>query len=369
MVDIAAGLPMLPRLFSDPTAAPPLLPRLSIDPAKISIMGFSSGAGFATSQCVAFSSVYSGCGFFAAEPYHCDVQYWPGDELMPGINPACPLCDGCPTNTTLKTCSCNWPKGSPKEDKLDVGVLIRHAEAVAAQGKIDDVKHLKGSRIFIHQGLHDQYNFPVSTSNTSGPANSKRFFDAFGADVQIKITNSSHAWPLDGFGTPCGKAASFLESCGYDAPGAMLQHAHHGELSPPVPRGEYVNTSLTQFSQVPFYSEDNLGTHGAGLATFGYVYVPSRCREANAMCALHLSLHGCSEKYYYDYAVVHLGLLEWGEANGIVILFPQITPHGTTGEEKIGCFDTYGQKGPDYDQKSGTQMTAVRSMVAAVAGV
>lgn len=67
--------------------------------------------------------------------------------------------------------------------------------------------------------------------------------------------------------------------------------------------------------------------------------------------------------------VYELGFLQWGESNDIVMLFPQVHPHGTTAQERAGCFDVYGQKGHDYDAKSGVQMHALRSMMTAVASV
>ena len=43
--------------------------------------------------------------------------------------------------------------------------------------------------------------------------------------------------------------------------------------------------------------------------------------------------------------------------------------HGTTVQEKIGCWDAYAQTSPKYDTKDGIQMKAIRQMIKRIAGV
>ena len=76
---------MLASLLQSAAAAqgPPPLPALSIDPTGISISGLSSGADFVVQFQVAFSSLISGVGVFAGQPYHCAVTFFEGDELVP----------------------------------------------------------------------------------------------------------------------------------------------------------------------------------------------------------------------------------------------------------------------------------------------
>ena len=59
----------------------------------------------------------------------------------------------------------------------------------------------------------------------------------------------------------------------------------------------------------------------------------------------------------------------WGEANGIVVMFPRIQPHGYAKETQSGCWDAYAQSGADYAYKSGVQMAAVRDMIRTISGV
>ena len=68
-----------------------------------------------------------------------------------------------------------------------------------------------------------------------------------------------------------------------------------------------------------------------GLADSAYVYVPSGCKGGRKACRLHLSLHGCWGYKDYPEMVAHLGFLEWGEANDIIILYPQAAGDHATG--------------------------------------
>jgi hypothetical protein len=64
----------------------------------------------------------------------------------------------------------------------------------------------------------------------------------------------------------------------------------------------------------------------------------------------------------------YLGFQEWGEANGIVIVFPRLQVHGGTRQTQDGCWDAYAQSGADFALKSAAQMHAVRQMIAAIGG-
>ena len=50
-------------------------------------------------------------------------------------------------------------------------------------------------------------------------------------------------------------------------------------------------------------------------------------------------------------------------------VYPKLQPHGGTTESQDGCYDGYAQTGVDYALQSGAQITAVRAMIKAVAGI
>ena len=60
----------------------------------------------------------------------------------------------------------------------------------------------------------------------------------------------------------------------------------------------------------------------------------------------------------------HGGFNEWALRNSIVVLYPRLSRRGTASlQQKIACWDAYGQTGADYDVQAGAQMWAVRAMV------
>ena len=237
---------------------------------------------------------------------------------------------------------------------------------------------------YLYRGSHDPVYLNGSVLNV------RNLFDHFGAVTHFNYTTpSAHCWPLDnGYGTPCGKGV--IENCHYDGPGACLTHIYGPQpLQPPTAADP---AGLTTFDQRPFFSSDNNGTRdynettprATGLAPQGYIYVPRACRRPEkkfrtnstsnstttntSSCRLHLSLHGCKVDDYYDDAVHHLGLQEWGEANNIVIVFPRVQNHGGTTETQMGCYDSYGQTGRDFAWQSGVQMRMLRDMIRTVTG-
>ncbi|HYA65572.1 MAG TPA: PHB depolymerase family esterase, partial [Burkholderiaceae bacterium] len=54
--------------------AAPVLGTFNVDPARVSVSGFSAGGFFAMQLAIAYSSVFSGVGIFAAGPYDCARQ-------------------------------------------------------------------------------------------------------------------------------------------------------------------------------------------------------------------------------------------------------------------------------------------------------
>lgn len=66
------------------------------------------------------------------------------------------------------------------------------------------------------------------------------------------------------------------ENCGYDGPGALLNHAY-GRLNPPAEA--IVDESLSYFDQRPFNGNN---ASEIGLSDLGWVCVPSACSDQAA---------------------------------------------------------------------------------------
>lgn len=357
---------------ASPTAVP-LPTDLAIDPRGISISGLSSGADFTVQFQVAFSSLIMGSGVFAGQPYHCAVTRFTHDPMRPAGNPSVPICEGCPENKTLGYDHCkNWAWTGRGESFVEIDRLVSYAQNQSRAGTIDDVKHLRGARVYLYRGTKDV------TYQRGSVDNNRLFFAQFAADPEGQIllmntTPSAHCWPTVNYGTPCGKGV--IEACDYDGPGAALQHIYAGALRPPS--SSFDTASLFEYDQGPFF-----GDHArTGLNNSGWIYVPKACRNTSGAvhgtaggagagaCKLHLSLHGCGVNEYYDPAVHHLGFENWAESNGIVIMFPRMAQHGATTQTKSGCWDSYAQSGAGYALRKGAQMAAVRDMIRAVARV
>lgn len=196
---------------------------------------------------------------------------------------------------------------------------------------------------------------------------------------------SNHAQPTAAWGAPCGGKGdprySYIESCGYDGAGAVLQHLYNNSLNRPTAAQPYDPDSLIVFDLSEFWvnaSRPDLKTRrlpadgSAGTSDRAYAYVPVRCRRGAAAaagappCRLHLYHHGCGGPWgsvFYEGVAHHAGFNEWAERNGIVVLYPVMTSWGDTGQTKAGCWDGYGQTGSDYALKSGAQIAVVANLI------
>ena len=101
------------------------------------------------------------------------------------------------------------------------------------------------------------------------------------------------------------------------------------------------------------------------FARTGYIYVPARCEAAAANCKLHVFFHGCGSAFnsgwngrgdgFNDTFIAHAGFSAWGEANEIVVLFPQ------KDATKETCWDGYGWGGPQWATRRGGRPPAAPS--------
>eukprot|EP00440_Ansanella_granifera_P046519 gb/GFBE01050377.1/.p1 GENE.gb/GFBE01050377.1/~~gb/GFBE01050377.1/.p1 ORF type:complete len:375 (+),score=43.56 gb/GFBE01050377.1/:1-1125(+) len=333
------------------------LPRLGIDPARISISGFSSGGDFAVQFQVAFSKTITGSAIFAGQPFHCAVTRFPKDPLEPP-NTSVPICEGCPDNKTLI-----WDHCKNHAEVVNVSMLVAIAERYESLGLIDELNNLRKARIYLYHGMFDQIYSETSVQRTLD------FFLPFVSADQLFYENtipSAHAWPTDQGGLPCGQSLGVIEDCGYDGPGAALQHIYDNLTAPAAAIDQM---SLHLFDQSPFFGIDDNQT---GLDASGYIYVPKSCKDGGKLCALHVALHGCRPYIHYELAVRTLSFNRWAETNDIVVLWPLLKPYGgsnATEQEDRGCYDVYAQTGHYYDTQYGVQMTAIRKMIEAVSGV
>lgn len=318
--------------------APPL-DRYTIDPARVSVSGISSGGYMAVQIHVAHSASVMGAGIVAGGPYGCAGDHYPVD-LWKTIN----TCLAFPTDLV--------PFLGPPDDLR----FLRETEAAARDGAIDPPDGLYGDRVWLFSGADDSL-VPRPVMDAL-----ERYYAHYADPADITYVTDiaiGHAWSTDGYGNVCDSSeAPYVNDCGYDTAGALLQHIH-GDLAPPTEPSE---ASLLAFDQSAF--GDVRGLHARG-----YVYVPAAC-AAGETCGLHVAFHGCRQnaEMIGDAFYAHAGYNGWAEANGIVVLYPQTARVGTMWPNPRGCWDWWGFTGRDFRVKSGAQIRAVKAMIDRIKG-
>jgi poly(3-hydroxybutyrate) depolymerase len=288
---------------------------------------------------------------------------------------------GCKTGDTITYDHCKAPAEPEGPGWVVTSMLTEAASAAAARGDIAPLAGLKSMRIFAFRGLNDTVYLPGSVNKTVD------FFAAFAQDaasqilfvtdvpIQHAVPSIDPAIPTSSCNGKTGPPA--IANCGYDGAGALLQHLYGSSLTAPAEHscGAACTANVLEFSQEAYFP-----AAWPSLSSLAYAYIPPACSgPAPAACRLHISLHGCgmsrwSAQMNMSY-VYHAGFNPWAEANNIVVLYPQgggylqrneVAPAPQMG---AGCMDSYGQTGPDYAFKSGLQMSTVRNMIFALAGV
>jgi hypothetical protein len=233
----------------------------------------------------------------------------------------------------------------------DVRALAEQAEDLAEAGSIDPLTGLVEDRVYLFSGGKDH----VVASSVVEAA--RRFYGEVGVaeDAITLVTrpDAGHTFLTVDNGNACDVTASpFLGDCDYDQAAAILKQIY-GELQPPSQQQE--GTYLI-FDQSPFVSG-----LGHGLSSEGVVYVPKRCAEQGG-CRLHIALHGCEQnrETVGMKFIEGSGFTRWADANGLVVLFPQVSANPILNPK--GCWDWWGYTGEDYLTKDAPQIAAIWRM-------
>lgn len=300
-------------------------PRLNISADAVTVSGLSSGGYMAAQLHVAFSNVVTGAAVIAAGPYYC--------------------AEGA-LSLALGRCT----KGT---DMVPVDELLAFTVEAADSGQIDPLENLGDDRVWILHGAEDT---AVARSVTDALF---AFYGELAAKRNIQYVTdvpAGHGFPTKSHGTQCDRMESpFLNACGFDAAGALLEHLY-GPLKQPSDE----TRPLIRFPQ----------PQGANsLAEWGYAYVPEAC-EAGRPCRVHVAFHGCRQgaEFVGDAFARHAGYNGWAEANDIVILYPQVAASVFNPLNPHGCWDWWGYTGDGYPTRSGEQPSAIMKVIAAMAG-
>jgi hypothetical protein len=227
--------------------------------------------------------------------------------------------------------------------------LKQVTDLLASAGRIDPLKNLSGSPVWLFIGTRDRTVLPGVVREL------RRFYDLYGAKtVLVSDKPAGHAMVTEASGNPCpATEAPFINNCGYDAAGELLRHLL-GKLEPPSsrPMGR-----LASFDQKPY------GGHAASMDDRGFVYVPESCERG--ACRVHVAFHGCRQNAAAvdERFVREAGYNRWADTNRLIVLYPQTIARYFFVYNPRGCWDWWGYTGAQYATKAAPQIRAVMSMV------
>lgn len=313
------------------------LPAFNLEPAETTVSGMSAGGYMAQQFHVAYSQRIAGAGILAGGPYYC------------AENSLAVALTRCMNQKQVVV-------QAPDVDRLEW--LTRQ---FAGYGVIDPVEGLAGDQVWLFSSALDNTVHQIVVDALEDYY--RRFLD--GAPLRhVRDVPAAHSMVTDGFGFPCDHEGSssnpddhFINDCGFDAAGELLQHLYR-RMRPPSPEAA-PDGRLMAFDQSEFIPDPR--SHS--MDETGYAYVPRVC-EQGGRCRLHVVFHGCLQgaERIGETFVRHSGYNRWADANRIVVLYPQATAAPSQGNGN-GCWDWWGYDDADYPLREGRQMRAVASMI------
>jgi poly(3-hydroxybutyrate) depolymerase len=325
----ASKLLFFPVYIFAMTLLAPAVWAASVDSQRITVSGLSSGAYMAEQMAVAYSDVFTGLGVFAGGAYDCAQG-----ELGQALG-GCSNADFTPPALTD---------------------LLTQTRDLERQGLIAPTTFLQRNKFYFYHGKKD----PIIS--LAAAKQSLSFFRHFGVpDSQMLFVDTvegGHGLPTLNFGNPCatGDESPFLNNCGYDGAGEMLNQLY-GKLNP---KTTAVKQNLFQISQ-KFPQQKNPELISMGPKA--YVYVPTACQQGQT-CRLHVAFHGCRQTTddIQNQFFTKAGYNEWAESNDIIVLYPQAVRSPFLNNPK-GCWDWWGYTGAAYETRNGPQLQAVMSLI------
>ncbi|MEM8553575.1 MAG: poly(3-hydroxybutyrate) depolymerase [Pseudomonadota bacterium] len=337
---------------------------------KHSISGLSSGAFMTVQMHIAHSALFVGAGVIAGGPYR-------AAETFRGAAPTKPL--SCILNSLYIAMTPLTASTAPDVDKL---------VALAKETPdIDKLDNLAGQRLYIFTGTKDR------VVNQHAVRTTVEFYKELGVDpnhiefVQDVpaghsiITMNPEDSDLDKNQPPYINRGTFIQS--HD----ILDQIYDHKLAPAA---DHAEGDLIRFDQSEFYGH---APSQASMAPFAYAYIPSQVRDkAEKAIGVHIVMHGCKQGYDYtnfvngkadilnqppygDRYITTTGYMEKGEANNIILLFPQVGGDDNNAvQNPDGCWDWWGyssqdEHDPDYYSQKAVQIHAIYKMLKQLGGV
>lgn len=237
----------------------------------------------------------------------------------------------------------------------------------AKRGLIDDPSNLRHVPVLVFNGENDYVVRPLTMRNVEHQLqryiDKNYIFPVFG-------TRASHVWSVDTGSCRCGACAMYgsnlccdVNNCAYDLSGDMLRRIYGPGLHPRV----RAKPHLYWVNQWRFLPVPNITAHKAQLLKWAIVYVPGSCEQRLDGCRVHLNYHGCTARSWKQRRlwVLNIGLNEYAEANGIVVVYPQAGGNPDVG---TGCWNWFpyhagGFHDPNFDTQDGAQLRTITNLV------
>lgn len=350
-------------------------PRLLIDPSGISVSGFGSGAYMAVQYAVAYSDTVMGIGAISGGPFGCARGS---------------------ISTAALTCSC--PELPSPAQKVENCIELPPEFYASSLNRVPSTG--KDAMIAPLAGLKRQYIYLLAEGANASitPIHSEQLrVQYMGAGVpeehirHVYLEDAGNTMPtLDAGGNCKDSSPTYIGRCQYDVAGELLGWIYD-RGHPLVARDDKLKGELIMFDQTFFSPTENAD---AGLDKVGYIYVPAQCKGSQA-CRLHVAFHNCRQghsfalelgsKKFEPPFVANSGYLEWANANGIVVLFPQALNIAPDGGGMFspqlfnpqGCWDMWGYaEGVDsmfvdggirYAGRKGVQLSRIHAMISYIA--
>lgn len=318
------------------------------DARYISVSGQSSGGSMAIQHLFAYSSQIKGAAIAAGSPYAC------------GAFP-----EGHDDRKGNWTGTCYW--GGTNLQKAHEYIQQRFKD-----GLIDNPANLKSIPVVVFNGKND---WCVYEQVSRDIIKQLEQYSGLGMIKRELGTRAAHVWSLDHFPSgnkhcTCGKCALYgkysspccdFNNCHYDLSGDMLKRTYGNKM---LKQRTTATNSFTFINQRLYLPKQTKFWSNALVEKWAVAYVPSGCKGRTSACDIHINYHGCINNNWPRRRmwVNGLDLNEYGEANNIIIIYPQAAGNKKTG---AGCWNWgFPQFDQLYDTKESVQMKMVMNIVA-----
>lgn len=286
----------------------------------VTVSGVSAGGYLAVQAHVALANRIGGVAALAGGPYNCA-----NGSIAEALGPCI------------------------KGEGIDVAALQARTVEAASAGTIAATEAIADSRVWVYHSPADSVVDPRVSDALA------EYYAAYVPESNIRVekeVHAAHGWPTLSSGRGCDDwGGDFINACDYDAAGELLQHLY-GDLSERATT--FPTERLREMDMSRYFPS------GSDVADRGYAYVPSDC-EASA-CRLHIAFHGCKQgaEFVEDRFVTQVGLNEWAESNGIIVVYPQVEKSMMNPQ---GCWDWWGYTDDNYANRNGPQIKGINALI------